>query len=290
MDTKQTTKLIVGVGRGRNEPPELTTNQKKTPIVKDSNTGEVLAKRCGKCGEMNLRKDMVTCADKGDGMTSWCLNCKKAYNAIPENKKREAEYHAEYYANPENKKRKAEYDAEYYAIPENKKRKAEYDAERQRNNPEKVAKKQAKRKAMKRNLPNESIENLSFDTCVLTGDTSNVHIEHMIPLRWGHGGTYPGNCYALEGSANKSKGSRNPFEWFADYGERYGITIEAWSDLIEDMANRNRMDTSEYVRFVNWCYSNQRTLEQIKADNMRYGYIVDSLTLYREAMRNGVAK
>lgn len=59
MDTKQITKLIVGVGRGRIDPPELTTNQKKTPIVKDTDTGEVLAKCCSKCGVVKLRKDMT---------------------------------------------------------------------------------------------------------------------------------------------------------------------------------------------------------------------------------------
>lgn len=241
----------------------LSKVKRNTQRVYDVGTGIAIMKRCGKCGVLTLYKDMRKDTSKGDGMTSWCLNCMKAYYATPEVKERQAVYNA---------------------IPENKKRKAELDAERQRNNPEKVAKRNAKRQAVKRNLPNESLEKYSFDTCEVTGATNNVHIEHMIPLDWGHGGTYFANCYSMEGSTNKSKGNRNPFEWYELHGERFGITIEAWSDLIEDMANRNRMDTSEYVRFVNWCFDNPRTLEQIKADNMRYGYIVDSLTLYREAM------
>lgn len=307
MDTKQITKLIVGVGRGRIDPPELTTNRKKTPIIVDTDTGEVLAKWCSKCGVVKLRKDMKKENRTKDGMGSRCLSCMKGYSAgyyaipenkqrileskaeyyaIPENKKRRAEYKDEYNAIPENKKLQAEYSAEYNAIPENKKRKAEYDAEWSRNNPDKVAKAKAKRKAVKHNLPNESLENQYFDTCILTGATDNVHIEHMIPLAWGHGGTYPGNVYAMQGSANLSKGNRNPFSWYESHGERFGITSTSWNALIEKLASRNGMDPSEYVRFVNWCYDNPRTLEQIKADNERYGYIVYSLTLYHEAMAN----
>ncbi|MEC1386523.1 hypothetical protein [Aerococcus viridans] len=202
-------------------------------------------------------------------MDSRCLHCLKGVNE-------------EYYSIPENKKRQAE----YYAIPKNKKRNAEYGAEWQRNNSDKVAKSQAKRYARKRNLPSEDISSTSFEKCELTGATDNIHIEHFICLGSGHGGTYPGNVYAMQGSANKSKNDSNPFEWYESHGERYGITIEAWSALIEKLASRNGMDPSEYVRFVNWCYDNPRTLEQIKADNKRYGYVVDSLTLYREAMAN----
>ncbi|KAF3303620.1 hypothetical protein FPV24_00500 [Carnobacterium sp. PL24RED07] len=299
MDTKQIIEEL-GLTGGHYE---LTTNRKKTPIVKDTNTGEIVAKCCSKCDTMKLRKGMTKNNRKKDGLDSECLNCRKAYNAIPKVKKRKAEYNAEYNAIPENKKRKAEYNAEYHAIPENKKRHAEYlaeynaipenkkrkaesTAEWQRNNPDKVAKRNARRNARKRNLPSEDISSISFEKCVLTGATDNVHIEHMIPLDWGNGGTYPGNVYAMEGTANLSKGNRNPFEWYESHGERFGISFEAWSDLIEELAERNGMDPSEYVRFVNWCYDNPRTLEQVIADNKRYGYVVDSLTLYREAMAN----
>lgn len=265
---------------------ELTTNRNKTPIVVDTDTGEIVAKCCRKCGVVKLRKDMATDKGNKDGMKSNCLNCMKGYSAgyyaNPENKKRKQEKMAEYYAIPENKKRQAE----YRAVPENKIRKAETDAERQRNNPDKVAKRDAKRYARKRNLPSEDISSTSFEKCELTGATDNIHIEHFIPLAIGHGGTYFANCYAMQGSANRSKNDSNPFEWYERFGERYGITIEAWSDLIEKLASRNGMDPSEYVRFVNWCYDNPRTLEQIKADNKRYGYVVDSLTLYSEAMAN----
>lgn len=271
MDTKQITKLIVGVGRGRIDPPELTTNKAKTPIVKDTRTGEIVAKCCRKCSVVKLRKDMATDKDNKDGMKSNCLNCMKGYSAG-------------YYANPENKKRHAEYKAEYYSIPKNKKRQAESKAEWSRNNPDKKAKSYAKRNARKRNLPSEDISSTSFEKCVLTGATDNVHIEHMIPLVWGHGGTIPANCYAMEGSANKSKRNKNPFEWYESHGERYGITSEAWNGLIEDMANRNGMTSEEFESFVYWCEANKRTLEQIKADNKRYNRIVDSVTLYRDSM------
>lgn len=223
-------------------------------------------------------------------MDSECLNCRKAYNAIPENKKRKAEYDAEYNANPENKKRKAEYDAkyraEYYAIPENKKRHAESKAEWKRKNRDKVAKYDAKREAVKRNLPNESIENLSFEKCELTGDTSNVHIEHSVPLSWGHGGTTLENCYPLEGSLNSSKRDRNPFEWYENTGKYSGVKPELWNAHIEERAKLNGITAQEYRDFVYWCEANKRTIEQIKADNKRYGYIVDSVTLWRDSMAN----
>lgn len=259
------------------DPPELTTNRKNTPIIVDTDTGEVLAKRCSKCGGMKLRKNMKKGNRAKDRMDSICLTCKKGISAKWYEKNKD---------NPENKKRKAEYDAEYNAIPENKKRQAERVAEWSRNNTDKRAKYDAKRNARKRNLPSEDISSISFEKCELTGDTSNVHIEHFIPLNWGHGGTIPGNVYAMEGTANISKGNRNPFSWFESHDERFGITSASWSGLIEELASRNGITAEEFESFVYWCEANKRKLEQIKADNERYGYIVDSLTLYREAMAN----
>ena len=135
-------------------------------------------------------------------------------------------------------------------------------------------------RAERRNLPAESTAELDFSICALSGIKERVQQEHFIPISWGHGGTIPENMYGLTQRLNASKGAKNPFVWFEESGKRFS---DEWGRLVNELANRNGMSVSEYESFVNWCEHHQRTDEQILEDNERYGYVVDSKTLYFEA-------
>ncbi|WP_163530988.1 HNH endonuclease [Halobacillus ihumii] len=145
-------------------------------------------------------------------------------------------------------------------------------------NPAKFAAKQAKRKAMERNLPFDNKFGKTgyegvlarFDgRCALTGDKvegNSNHLDHVIPLSIGHGGTYVGNCIPLRGDLNLSKNDRNLFEWFYENKERFNLSQERFDDLILYLAIHNNMTPEEYRDFVYWCFDSKRTVEQAAQD------------------------
>jgi hypothetical protein len=117
--------------------------------------------------------------------------------------------------------------------------------------------------------------------CALSNLDSDVTFEHFIPISTGHGGTYEGNIIPLNRSLNFSKNNRNPFYWFSKNDFPVGFSIEAWDGLIQLLAKKNKLTTNEYVEFINWCFENPRTLEQIKLDGDN-----TSLQLWKKAKTN----
>jgi uncharacterized Zn finger protein (UPF0148 family) len=144
-----------------------------------------------------------------------------------------------------------------------------------------------KRLARKKSLPfvikseQFAIEFLKFNNaCALTTANDSVHIEHFISLSTGHGGTYVGNIYPLNASLNCSKRSSNPFEWICT---RPDIDANRFDAVVAHLADLNGLTLDEYRHLVDWCYANPRTIDEIKRDNDRYGYVVSSLELWRES-------
>jgi hypothetical protein len=104
-------------------------------------------------------------------------------------------------------------------------------------------------------------------SCAITAAEVDIDLDHFIPLSWGHGGSYYENMYPLNASLNRSKNDANPFDWFESAKEERCLSQDAWDNLIRYLSSINGLTTDEYKAFVNWCYENQRTIEEIRADS-----------------------
>ncbi|MED1350592.1 hypothetical protein P4U51_30005, partial [Bacillus paranthracis] len=87
-----------------------------------------------------------------------------------------------------------------------------------------------------------------------------IHLDHFIPLAWGHGGTIIENMIPLRGDLNISKNDRNPFEWIKREDIREIVDMAKWHETIEYLAKLNGMTTKEYEEYVYWCEENKRDL------------------------------
>jgi hypothetical protein len=156
-----------------------------------------------------------------------------------------------------------------------------YNARWRSRNPDKKAAQSARRNARKRGLPASPKLNNTW-VCALTGADTNVTLEHWLPLNIGHGGTIIGNIYPLVGSLNFSKKDMNPFEWFEANRQRLELSQDAFDLLVGKLAAQCGLTSKEFRSFTYWCFKYSRTVEQIAADNTRYGYKKSSLEIWRE--------
>lgn len=121
-----------------------------------------------------------------------------------------------------------------------------------------------RRLARKRQLPDtltaEQTAEVLQHGCALTGAHDDVHLDHFIPLSWGHGGTIIENMIPLEGSLNMSKGDRNPFEWIKREDVQQRIDLRKWHNTVQYLAELNDMTPQQYEEYVYWCEENKRDL------------------------------
>jgi len=108
--------------------------------------------------------------------------------------------------------------------------------------------------------------------------------DHFIPLSIGHGGTYVGNMSPLSRMLNSSKSDANPFEWFEANRQRFDLEQSAFDALVVKLAQQNGLTSEEFRSFTYWCFANQRSIDEVHADNERYGYKRPSLEIWREAI------
>jgi hypothetical protein len=205
---------------------------------------------------------------------------------------------ASYYKNRENRKLSAK---EYYhrvkekaGFKEGRRTYANLNSEansiRQKrwakDNPDKVRANRRRRKTFKLSLPNlwSALSEFTITkACILTSQTIDIHADHFIPLAWGHGGTYLGNMIPMTGSLNISKGDANPYKWFHTNKHRLKLEDGRFTEVVSYLAELNGLTPSDFRQYVDWCYANQRSINEIKRDNERYGYVVSSIELWREA-------
>jgi len=88
----------------------------------------------------------------------------------------------------------------------------------------------------------------------------------------------------MNGTLNLSKSNANPFEWFEANGQRLELTQSAFDVLVAKLAHQNGLTPEEFRNFTYWCFGNKRTVIEVKADNLRYGYKRPSLEIWREAV------
>lgn len=127
-----------------------------------------------------------------------------------------------------------------------------------------------RRRARKEELPDTLTEKELFDildtfkdSCALSG-VSEYHLDHVIPLATGHGGTIYENMIPLRADLNISKKDRCIFDWFADNRERFGLEQRKFDELIEYLADINDMTVEEYEDYVRWCHDNPRSINEIE--------------------------
>lgn len=116
--------------------------------------------------------------------------------------------------------------------------------------------------------------------CALSTHRKDLTMEHFIPVSWGHGGTYRGNVYPVHCRINRSKSATNPFIWAERSDVKKLIDMQKWNRLVKILAQENNLEVDEFRRFVDWCESNKRTVEQIKNDPRT------SLEIWKKAHRH----
>lgn len=157
-------------------------------------------------------------------------------------------------------------------------------------NREKIRLKEARREAVKRALPGNMSEEEMINTseyfegkCALSGEIDvDLHFDHVVPLSTGHGGTVCGNIVPIASTLNTSKSDSNIFEWFETNRQRFELTQERFDKLISFLAEANEMAVDEYRDYVYWCHDNQRTADEVKADNRRYMYQKTSVEIWSD--------
>ncbi|MRX54635.1 hypothetical protein GJU41_11695 [Bacillus idriensis] len=257
----------------------------------------VVGKECTRCGDWKSLEGFSNKKGGLGGRRSDCRECaaaaKKKYQEenhtmisernrkyYAENRGKFVKYYEENYEKIIEQKRKyrevnPEYRRNYYAS--NLERHSENARKWRRNNLDKVALIQQRRRARKLLLSDVSNSYGKFSGgCVLTGE-NDTHWDHAIPLSTGHGGTTSGNMIPLRGDLNISKHDNNIFEWFAANRQRFELSQARFDRLIAWLASANALTTDEYREFVYWCHANKREVDEIKRDQRH------SIEIWREA-------
>jgi hypothetical protein len=126
-------------------------------------------------------------------------------------------------------------------------------------------KRKAKQLQLRNDLTNEQWQDIlsHFNhACALTGDETDVTMDHFIPISTGRGGTYVGNIYPLSATLNNSKHNRNPFLWFERYGVQHGVRDSAWDNLIKYLAEANEMTEDSFIEYVNAQFEEVHSLDE----------------------------
>jgi hypothetical protein len=262
----------------------ITEHRNRKGIVFHEEDGAIIAKACAKCDEIKALDDYPKHKAGLGGRGSSCKRCRAGYyeenksdyvERYEDNKEHRQELMRAYYAS--NKESFAEYQRKYTAenreaiserqrayYASNKERVAEMCRNWRRNNPEKDILISERRRARKKSLPDDFTESQMIETldlfggCALTGEVSDLHWDHAVPLATGHGGTTFGNMIPLRGDLNLSKSDGNIFEWFERNKQRLNLEQGRFDLLIEWLASVNGMATDEYRSFVDECFENKR--------------------------------
>lgn len=267
---------------------------------------EVVGKKCTNCSMLKPLEDYQKRNIGLGGRQPICRVCSKEYRE--RNKERDSIRFKQYYNDnkeyenarvkewrDKNKERISEYVKDYYKkFPEKRilnierfrRNNPDYQRNYYENNKHIFESLRHKRRTMSLALPNTlSDDELLFiktifnRRCYLTGST-DVEIDHFVPLSIGHQGNILENIILLDSSLNSSKRNKNPFEWVK---ARNDVDIEKFNDLVDYLAELNSMDSNEYRQFVYWCFDNPRKPDEIEADGNLF-----SIDLWEKDNEEGV--
>jgi hypothetical protein len=242
-------------------------------VYYENEKGDVIAKVCCGCNGL-VRIEYYSKAKNGFRMTrSKCKKCmgkhyqenrekylEKAYKWKEENRDRYLEKQRNHYKN----NREMYVEKTRVWREENYERHLESCSRWQKENPDKVSLRNQRRRARKQmlqdNLTNEQQNAILAhfnNACALTGESTDLHLDHVIPLATGHGGTIYGNMIPLRGDLNCSKNDSNLFEWFESNRQRFNLSQAKFDALVKYLADVNEMTVDEYKAYYNGCFEDK---------------------------------
>lgn len=210
------------------------------------------SKECRECLNVKMLTDYYTQKKGLGGRTSTCKDCVLKKRAEYRSDNREIVNERNRIYRYENKESISDYKREY-----RKMNKAVERASEQRRRARKIL--------LPDTLTAKQHKHLVSQGCAITGDTSDTHLDHFIPLAWGYGGSTVENMIPLKGSLNLSKQDTNPFEWIKRKDIRQQIDIDCWNATVKYLAELNGMTAQEYEEYVYWCEENKRDLTKESA-------------------------
>jgi len=271
-------------------------NRSGTRYFEDED-GEFAAKECTGCGEVKIMGYFCKQKERFGGVQSKCKPCQRKY--YEENSdyilERGHKYREENHASIAEGKRKyheenrssiLEYHRKYREensdyisekVRKYREENSDYISEKARKyreeNPHVWSVARHRRLARKSLLPDtltkeqlEEITDRFRGGCALTGCTDGTHLDHVIPLATGHGGTTEQNMIPLRADLNISKQARCIFDWFYDVKDRFKLSQTKFDELIEYLAEVNGMTANEYEDYVRWCHDNPRVIDETILD------------------------
>lgn len=242
---------------------------------------KLVARICNTCKKIKLRESFNKSKGMPGGIKPSCKECSAEYNRKyrEQNKEKIAEYNRKYSSEnrdkilekgrkyrEENKEQIEEYDKVYRE--ENRERYSTWAREWSERNPWRVRMTKQRRRARENGLPDDFTDEDCGEmmkhfnnSCALSEETNDVHVDHIIPLSIGLGGTIKGNMLPLQGKLNISKSNRNIFQWFDKNRERLNLPQEKFDKAIRYLAEQSNMSLKEYEEYVYTCFKGEEESE-----------------------------
>lgn len=237
---------------------EKQTSRGRKTVYYENDNAEIVAKACSVCNEVKTLDAFTTHKVCLGGKASDCKECRRQNKRkwASENKDKVDSHTAKWLQ--ENPGKNAERSLAY--AEENRDKMRETTRQWQRENVDKMNAKNNRYKARKIGLPDtltdderDSILRKFNGGCALTG-SEDFHLDHVIPLASGSGGTTIGNIVPLRSDLNISKSDGNLFTWFETNRERFELSSERFDTLITHLADVNGMSPQQYREYYDDIY------------------------------------
>ncbi|MCM2535172.1 hypothetical protein NDK43_26025 [Neobacillus pocheonensis] len=142
-----------------------------------------------------------------------------------------------------------------------------------RKNPDYLKAKNQRRRAKKLALPNDlttdqwkAILDRFENNCAIS-DSTDIVLEHVIPLNFLHMGTSVNNVIPMDKTLNLSKRDKNILEWVLEPEVAEVIYWGKFEATMKYLAEVNGMTVEEYYEFIYFCEYNKRTVEEVKSES-----------------------
>lgn len=238
-------------GKNRNKTDRLLKSSKL------EHRGGVIGKTCTNCGSWKPLINYYKSKKGLGGRNSICPECVKVLRTPYMEANREIRRERTRIWARENRERKTEYKRKWRL------KNPGYESKWWSEHRELANVIAQRRRSRVRALPSdltydEYLEVLSYfnNSCSLTGESGDLHMDHVIPISTGHGGTTKGNIIPLKSELNLSKNDKNIFEWFEVNKSRLNLSQEKFDSLINWLASANGMSMAEYKEYVYYCHDN----------------------------------
>lgn len=221
----------------------ITMRKAQEVLTEIINGIETHIKECSKCKE---NKPLESFYKDKQRVTGYALRCKECEKAVAKtSREKNAEKHADRYRK---------------WASENTEHLRGYQRDKRRANPLQESIYKQKRRAKMRNveatLTQEQVTEIleKFNNkCALT-DSTDVSLDHFIPIASGFGAHASYNIIPLDKKLNTSKNDFNPFEWFAKNKKRFSLEQSRFDSVIEYLSEVNGMSVEDYTDYVNGCF------------------------------------